>query len=82
VGLGCKIDNGIDAFINKQLLKQFPVIDITAHKPVTGCRLYFGQVFQVSRIGQQVKVDNPVVRVLPDPVAYKIGSNEAGTTGN
>jgi hypothetical protein len=82
VGFGCKVDYGIDLFALQQIYYEVVIPDISMYKTKPGMIFHRGKVAFVSRIGQGIEHYYLVIRIVLDPVMYKIGANKTGTTGN
>jgi len=76
------VDDGINLLFRKQTLKQRLVADIAVHEAIAFGALNLFQILQVTRIGQGIQVDHPVIRITVDPVMYKIGPDEPSAAGN
>ncbi len=57
------------------------IADIAAHKDMAWIVFQAGQVAEIASVGQFVKIDDGLI-VERQPVAYKIGTDEAGAASN
>jgi hypothetical protein len=46
-----------------------------------GMLLDLSQILQITRVRQGIQIDQPVFRVLLQPVTHKIRTNKSGTAG-
>ncbi len=78
VGLGRKVDDGVDLLVTQRLLGQGTITDITAHEDD---RIFdIGQIRSVAGIGEHVIGDDMVLGMPFDPVADEVRPDEAGTS--
>ena len=84
VRFGSEVDNDVDPVRLEGLERKVVVADVAAHEHVSlGLgRRHVGQVRQVGCVGQQVVVDDPVVRMVAQPIAHEVGADESGTAGD
>ena len=77
-----KMDEGVYLVLGNGRIDKLAVTDVSVGKDIVRVFLDFLQVFQVSRIGQLIHVDDGVLRVLLEPVEDEVASDESRPTGN
>ena len=80
--LGGKVDDAVDLLVLHQLIDTVEVAYVHLDELVVGFVFDVFKVGEVAGIGQLVKVDNLVLRVLVDKQPYHMASNESGTAGD
>ena len=76
MGFGRKVEDGSGLALNKQAVNQVRVPNVTFYKMMTWISLQRCKVFQVTGIGQVVKVNHWLI-VLSKPVKNKISADKA-----
>ena len=74
-----KMDHGIKIIFRKQTADQFSLTDIA---PDENMSRVLREILRPSRIGQQVQIHDPNIRIGFQQVPYKMGSDEPGAAGD
>ena len=77
-----KVDHDVRMFFFKQFIHCFAVADISLHEAEIRVIHNRGQCGQIACIGQLVKTDDPVIRILLQHMEYKVTTNKTSATGN
>ena len=72
MGFRREIDHVVKIILFKESCHQVFVADIALHKDVPGIVFYAFEVFQVSGIGERVKIDQENVLILLQHVIHEI----------
>jgi hypothetical protein len=80
--LSRQMDHPVKGVSGKKLLQQIIVANVTLAKNVIWRVFYIGQIAQVARVGQEIKVHNTVLWVLLDHSFHQMGTDKPGTSGN
>lgn len=81
VGLCRKVDDVVGIIVRDELCDELFITDITVNKDVSWVILQIFQVFQVTGIGESIKVDDFDVSVAVEHIVYECSSDEASATG-
>ena len=82
MGLRGKVDDAVHVLFLHELQDTLEVADVHLHKAVVGPVLNVFQIGKVSRIGELVKVDDPVFRVLVYKQPYNMAADKSGSAGD
>ena len=77
-----EVDNIVEVVFLKQRSHQLLIADVTLHKHMARVALHALEVFQISRIGQLVEIDEQNVVIFLQHVVNKVGADKAGATSN
>ena len=80
--LGGKVDDRVGPFLSQKSVHRLTVTDVPLHKAEAGMFQHRGQGGPVSRVGQPVQADHPVLRVVFDPVKDEVAPDESGSAGD
>ena len=79
MAFGSKMDHGIKIIFRKQTADQFSLTDIA---PGENMSRVLREILRSSRIGQQVQVHDPNIRIGFQQVPYEIGADEPSAAGD
>ena len=82
VGFRRKMNNGVDVVGRQQRFHQGLIQDVAVEKFDIGGGFGLTQVGPDTRIGQRIQNNDPVVRMMVQPVVDKVGADKAGTAGD
>src|SRR5690554_5125130 len=80
VALRGKMDHAVDRVIAEQFYQHFGVADVAPREGVIGFILDVGQVLQVARVGEFIKVNDPVLGVVVNEQSHHVRANESCAT--
>ena len=82
MAFGSEVDDAIDLFVLHELVERVKVADVHFHELIVRLALDVLEVREVARIGQLVKIDNLVFRILVHEKANYVATNEACAAGD
>ena len=82
MAFGSEVDDAIDLFVLHELVERVKVADVHFHELIVRLAFDVLEVREVARIGQLVKIDNLVFRILVHEKANYVATNEACAAGN
>ncbi len=82
MGLRRKVDHVIGIVFRKQLQHQRPVPDVAPHENMARIMLCPLQVFQASRVGQGVQIDQSDIPMTGKHIMDKIAADKAGAASD
>lgn len=82
MAFGSQVDNAVDPLFLHQTVEGVEITDVHLHEPVVGAVLYVLQVGQIAGVGQLVKVDDAIIRILVYEQAHDVAAYESGTAGD
>ena len=80
MALGGKVDDGAGAVLGQQSTNQRGLANVAAHEDMPHITLQTGEILQIARVGELVKIDDGLV-VLVQPVENEVGADKPGTAG-
>ena len=82
MGFRGKVNHRINGKLFEHLIELFLFSEIPLKKMIIRLGFNPSQVGEVPCIGQRVKIDNRVTRVLSQPIMNQVRTNETGTPGD
>ena len=82
MGFRCKVNHRINGKLFEHLIELFLFSEIPLKKMIIRVGFNPSQVGEVPCIGQRVKIDDRVTRVLSQPIMNQVRTNETGTPGD
>ena len=82
MGFRSKMNHRFNGKLFEHLIELFLFSEIPLKKMIIRLGFNPSQVGEVPCIGQRVKIDNRVTRVLSQPIMNQVGTNETGTPGD
>jgi hypothetical protein len=81
MALSGKVDDSAGTVFGQQSIDQCCLADVAAHENMPFIALQTGEIFQIARISELVKIDDRLV-VVRQPVENKVGADKPGASGN
>ena len=82
MALGSKVDNAVNLLLLHQFVEGVEVADIHLDKLIVWLILYILKVCKVACVGQFIKVDDIILRVLIDKKAHNVATNKTCTASD
>ena len=82
MAFGSEVDDAIDLFVLHELVERVKVADVHFHELIVRLALDVLEVSEITRIGELVKIDNLVFRILVHEKANYVATNEACAAGD